>query len=238
MKSQRLGGFGALLAAATFVIGLAMYATLLLDYTTADSPAAAVEFLLDHQLALRVWNLVVTVAFALAMVPLALALHDRLRNRSHTWTPIATVFGLLWAGLLLATGMITNVGFTAVVDLHMTDPQRATTVWASLDAVQRGLGGGNEIVGGVWVLVVSALCWRTGEFRRSVNALGIALGVCGLSTVAPVLADLGAVFGLGLIAWYVIIGVALLRATPAQSPSRRPATDDAVRQAMATGVHP
>lgn len=212
MKSRdRLGGLGALLAATTFVIGLTMYATLLLDYTTADTPGEAVEFLVDNQVPLRVWNLVVTVVFALAMVPLALALHDRLGERDRTWSRIATVFGLLWAGLLLATGMITNVGLTAVIDLYANDPDRATTVWAGLDAVQRGLGGGNELVGGAWVLIVSAVSWRVDEFSRGVNALGMTLGACGLVTVVPTLEALGAVFGLGLIVWYVIIGVRLVR---------------------------
>lgn len=164
---DRLGGAGALLAASTFIIGLAMYATLLLDDTTADTPNEAVEFLLDNQLELRIWNMVVTVVFALAMVPLVLALHDRLR---------------------------------------------ATTVWAALDAAQRWLGGGNELVGGVWVLAVSATSWRGGEFRRGVDALGMAIGTCGLLTIVPPLEPLGAVFGLGLIVWYSIIGIDLLRA--------------------------
>ena len=69
MKSlDRLGGLGALLAATTFVIGLAMYATSLLGYTTAHTPAQAVEFLLDHELQLRAWNIVVTVVFAVMAV--------------------------------------------------------------------------------------------------------------------------------------------------------------------------
>jgi len=36
---------------------------------------------------------------------------------------------IIWAGLLLATGMITNIGFGTVADLQATDPARAETVW-------------------------------------------------------------------------------------------------------------
>ena len=60
MKSlQKLGGIGANVAAGTFVVGLVMFATMLSDYTTADTPAAAVGFLVDHQLPLHVWNIII-----------------------------------------------------------------------------------------------------------------------------------------------------------------------------------
>jgi NADPH:quinone reductase-like Zn-dependent oxidoreductase len=55
----------------------------------------------------------------------------------------------------IATGMITNVGYGVVSDLHAVDPAQAATAWATLDAVQNGLGGGNEVVGGLWVLMLS-----------------------------------------------------------------------------------
>jgi hypothetical protein len=41
----------------------------------------------------------------------------------------AAAFGIIWAGLLLATGMITNIGFRTVADLQATDAARAETVW-------------------------------------------------------------------------------------------------------------
>jgi len=205
-----MGGTGALVAAATFLIGLALYGTLLLDYTTADTPAEAVAFLLDHTVPLRIWNLVVTVVFAVAMVPLALALRDRCAADRAT-AQIGGIFGIIWAGLLLATGMITNVGITAVVDLAATDPDRATTLWASLDAVQRGLGGGNEVVGGIWVLLISTAAWRTGALGRVTNVLGLMAGAAGLLTVVPALMDVGTVFGLGLLVWYILVGVQLRR---------------------------
>jgi hypothetical protein len=43
----------------------------------------------------------------------------------------AAAFGIIWAGLLLATGMITNIGFRTVADLQATDPARAETVWVA-----------------------------------------------------------------------------------------------------------
>ena len=48
MKSiSRIGGASAVIAAATFIIGLVMFVTLLIDYTTAETPGEAVAFLVS-----------------------------------------------------------------------------------------------------------------------------------------------------------------------------------------------
>ncbi|MGA7758441.1 MAG: hypothetical protein WCA57_11425 [Ilumatobacteraceae bacterium] len=59
------------------------------------------------------------------------------------------------AGLAIAAGMVSNIAIGTVTDLNDTDPAAAETVWSALDSVQNGLGGGNEIAGGVWILLVS-----------------------------------------------------------------------------------
>ena len=60
-----------------------------------------------------------------------------------------------------------------------------------------GLGGGNEIVGGLWVLLVSWAALRAGGLPRALNYLGLVIGVAGILTVVPALGELGAIFGLG-----------------------------------------
>ncbi len=77
--------------------------------------------------------------------------------------------------------------------------------------VTNGLGGGNEVLGGVWVLGTSIVALRERLFAPWVNRLGVVMGVAGLVTVVPALEDVGAVFGLGLIVWFVAVGRALLR---------------------------
>jgi hypothetical protein len=94
--------------------------------------------------------------------------------------------------------------------MYTTDPEQAGTVWAAIDGVYRGIGGGNEIVGGLWVLLVSWAALR-GNLPKAVNYLGMLVGAAGIITLVPPLADIGAIFGLGIIAWYVWAGVVLLR---------------------------
>ena len=209
---QKAGGIAALVAAATFLIGIAMFATLLIDYTSGNpTPAESVTFVADHQVALYLWNMVIFIIFGIALVPLVLALHDRLKAGAPGLSQGAAAFGMIWAGLVLATGMITNIGLGTVADLADKDPAQAASVWSSLDAVQNGLGGGNEIAGGVWVLLVSLAALQAGTLPRAMTVLGIVSGAAGLVTVVPLLEPVGLVFGLGLIAWFVGIGVVMMR---------------------------
>ena len=219
---QQAAGVCALIASATFLFGIAMFATVLADYTTGDpTPEESVQFLVDHQAALYIWNLVIFIVFGIALVPLVTALRERLRPGSPVFAQISAAFGIIWAGLVLAAGMVSNIAIGTVSDLHDTNSANAESVWSALDAVQNGLGGGNEIAGGVWVLLVSWAALKTDALPRAVNYLGMAAGAAGLVTVIPPLEAVGAVFGIGLIIWFVWIGVLLLKPeAPAERASQ------------------
>ena len=212
VRRQQIGGVAALSAAATFVFGFALFATMLSDYMSGDpSPGESVAFLADHEAALYVWNLVIFIVFGVVLVPLVLALHERVQSGAPFLARAALAFGLIWAGLVIAAGMIANIGLGTVTDLYATSPAQAESVWSALDTVQNGLGGGNEIVGGLWVLLVSRVAMTTDTLPRALSWLGIVAGAAGIVTVVPALEAVGAVFGLGLIAWFAWAGVVMLR---------------------------
>ena len=213
VERQKVGGIAALVAAATFVFGIVLFATALSDYATGEpTPAESVEFLAGHQTTLFVWYLVIYIVFGVALVPLVLALHERVSTESPFVARIATAFGIVWAGLVVAAGMIANLGIGTIADLFETEPTQAESVWSSLDAVVNGLGGGNELVGGLWVLLVSATALASGSLPRLLCYLGVASGVAGVVTVLPALEVVGAVFGLGLIVWFTWVGILMVRA--------------------------
>lgn len=219
-QRQKVGGIAALVEAATFIFGIAMFITVLSDYTSGDpTPGESVAFLVDNQAALYVWNLIIFIVFGIALVPLVLALHERLKTGSPALAQASVAFGLIWGGLVLAAGMVTNIGIGTVADLQDTDPAQAETVWSALDSVQNGLGGGNEIAGGIWVLLVSLAALRTTAVPKALNYLGVVSGIAGLITIIPSLEAVGAVFGVGLIVWFAWLGAVLLRESQRPTPS-------------------
>jgi hypothetical protein len=222
---QKIGGIAAILEAIAYIVGFAVMLTILVpDNADSLSPAQRFAFLLDKQAVVVAWNLVIYVFFGIFLVVLALALHERLKSGAEALTNVATAFGLIWAGLVIAAGMIANVGLGAAAKVHMVDPVQATALWQSITAIQDGIGGGVELVGGMWVLLVSIAAMRQARLPAFLNYLGMAIGVTGILTVLPDLKELGAVFGLGQIVWFAWLGVVMLRSRP---PQGHPATTGA-----------
>ena len=75
-----------------------------------------VAFLADNQAIMHIGNLFIYVVFGAFLVPLALAVYERLKPSSPAILQIATAFGLIWAGLIIASGMVFNIGMRTVVD--------------------------------------------------------------------------------------------------------------------------
>jgi hypothetical protein len=60
-------------------------------------------------------------------------------------------------------------------------------------------------------LLVSLAALRSTRWPRALSYLGLLISAAGLLTSIPALQELGAAFGLGLIAWFVGLGWQLLR---------------------------
>lgn len=224
-RLSRIGGAAALLAAGTFGFGIAMFATTLADYTDPDATAAeSVDFLVDHQGSLLAWYIGIFIVFGAALVPLGLALRARLAERTPMLADAGVVFAMIWAGLMFATGMISNIGIEAVADLADSEPDQAVGLWSSIDTVTNGLGGGNELVGGMWILLVSIAGLISAGLPRWLNIVGVVTAVAGMVTVVPEFEAVEMVFGLGSIVWFIGVGVTLVRSAGRRS-SRRPEGD-------------
>jgi hypothetical protein len=124
---------------------------------------------------------------------------------------MAAALGMIWATLVLGAGMTANVAVERAAYFAMTDMETAVRLWEVLHAVELGLGGGNEIAGGVWIGLVSIAALRGDSLGKITIGLGLLTGACGLLTLVPALGDTaGVVFGLGAIAWFIAAGFNLL----------------------------
>ncbi len=209
---QKMGGIAALYEGVIYILGILGY-MLVLDYGNVTDPVQKVALLAENQTFTYFLTLLVYVLFGLFLVVLALALYDRLKAASPALMQVTTVIGLFWAGVVLASGMIFNTGMDRVVELYGTDPAQAATVWLAIDAVFEGIGGGNELLGGVWVLLISWAALRAGEFPKLLNYLGAAIGVVGILSTVPALSMLTDVFGLSQIVWFIWLGIIMLRSS-------------------------
>jgi hypothetical protein len=213
VRQQKVGGLAALYLAVAYVAAMP-YFLLFVKYQGVTDPVEKVVMLVNHHGSMRIMYLVSYVIFGIVLAVLALTLYPRLRAGAPTLAPVATAVGLIWAFVLVASGMIFNAGMAAVVGLHGTDPAQAVSAWRAIEPVANGLGGsGGELLGGLWVLLVSVAALRTKGLPKLLNWLGVAIGAAGLLSIVPALHDLAYAFGLAQIVWFLGLGIVMLRTT-------------------------
>ena len=211
---QKAGGFAALYMAVAYAVGIALF-LVVLDYPHITDAAQKMTLLADMTMVIYASNLVLYVIFGVALIVLVVALHERMKAATPAITMVASAIGVIWAGSLIASGMVANAGIGPVVALYAKDPAQAALTWAGIEAVVEGLGNGNgEILGGLLTLLVSWSGLRAGSLPKPVNYWGGLVGLIGIASVLPGLADLTAVFGIGQILWFVGLAFVLFRRDP------------------------
>ena len=208
---QKWGGYSAMYEALAYIIGFVGFGGIVNVGGIAD-PVEKVEAIVANQGTLTGLMLIVYVVWGASLVVLTLALHERLDGNRSPLARTATAFGIIWSVLVIAGGMIYNVGMETVATLYVSDPTQAATVWMAIGSVFNGLGGGVEVVGGIWVILLSIVGLRSGTFARGLHFLGYVVGIAGVVSVVPALSEISTnIFGLAQIVWFAWLGVAMLR---------------------------
>jgi hypothetical protein len=211
---QKFGGFAALYMAGTYLVVMTVF-LVVLNYQSITDPVQKVALVVDKQMIFFSTNLLSYVFFGVFLIGLSLALYDRLKAGAPAMIQVATVTGIIWAGSLIAGGMVQNAGINLIMALYIKDPSQAALSWQAIETISNGLGNGNgEILGGLWALLVSISAFRGGELPKALNFLGLFVGVVGIVSLAPGLTDmLVGIFGLSQAIWFVWLGIVLLRST-------------------------
>jgi hypothetical protein len=212
---QKFGAFAAFYLAAAYLIGIILF-IVVLDYLSITDPAQKVALNVDKQMVIFSTNLLMYVFFGLFLIILSLALYERLKRGAPAIMQVATAIGIIWAGSLMASGMVANAGLDAIVPLYAKDPAQAALTWQGIEAVSHGLGFGNgDILGGLLSLLVSLAALRAGGLPKGLNILGLLAGAVGIISIVPGLSEtMGGIFGLISIIWFIWLGIVLLRSDP------------------------
>ena len=208
---QKVGGFSALYMAVSHLIGIVIF-LVVLDYLNITDPAQKVALNVDKQAVILSTNLIMYMFFGFALIVLSLALYDLLKSGVPALMQVATAIGIIWAGSLIASGMVANAGLATVAALYAKDPAQAVLVFQGIEAIANGLGNANgEILGGMWTLLVSLAALRSGGLSKGLSVLGLLVGTVGIITIIPALNDFTGLFGLGQIVWFIGLGIVLLQ---------------------------
>jgi MFS family permease len=210
---RKPGGLAALYLAAAYLLAMPFF-LIVVKYPSVVDPAEKVALLASHQGSMHIMYLITYVIFGVVLAVLALALHQRLKPAGPVVMQVATAVGLMWAVVLVASGMVFNAGMAAVAAAYPADPGQAVSMWQAIEPIALGLGGsGGEILGGLWVLLVSFAGLRANALPKALARLGVAVGLVGILSLIPPLKDVAVAFGLLQIGWFVWLGIAMLHTT-------------------------
>lgn len=198
MKSlQKMGGIAALGHTTALVMGMVLSFTLMFPLLDA-APDQALNFLSSHPALTSLWIWVVDWGAAVTFVIMLLALYKRLKTDSPILMQAAAVFGLLWAGLTIGTGDLMLHHFGVVANLFGT-PAAQAAAWTVL-------------VRALWILLLGLAAVRTAGFPRLPAYVGGFLGIVGILTLIPAIAEpMFMIFGPGMMVWAAWVGSVMLR---------------------------
>lgn len=206
---QKIGGTAAICEALIYITVFVFYGAMW-DFPATGSNAEKLAFLSQHHTAINFINLLGYVVFGILLAVLVIAVHERLKEKAAILSQIAALFGVVWVGLVMASGMIATIGLNEVIKLAPKEPEQAWWLWSAVSTVVEASGGGNEIVGGLWVLLLSCAALKASDLPRSLNYLGLLVGTAGILTVYPA-EVLTEIFGVSQIVWFLYLGWVMLR---------------------------
>lgn len=208
---QKMGGVAALFHSAAYLIGIVMYFAVLSPIIDA-APGQYVAQVAKYQTTLYLWIFVAYWVSGFCLVVVALALYERLKAGEPALMQISTVLGIIWAGLIIGSGNLMMHGFGQIAQLYTGSPAQAETVSLALGIVENGIVSANELIGGLWILLLSLSALRTGKLNKGLNYLGVLIGISGVLTMIPPIAEATQTFfGLSMIVWFAWLGIVLLR---------------------------
>ncbi len=101
-----------------------------------------------------------------------------------------------------------------------TDSSQAATVWSAISPVLEVMVDRIEVVGGIWILLVTWGAVLEGRLPRALNYVGVVVGMAGVLTVVPALEVLGIGFRLGEMVWFGWLGIFVLRRSQSAAARR------------------
>lgn len=210
----RAGGFAALYVACAYLAAI-VYFVLLVNYPGATEPEDKVTLITKHHTSMYVMHLICFEFVAIALIVVTLAVYQHLRAEAPETVQVASVFGVVRAGLLLASVMVFDHGMAIVVDQQTRDTHQAAATWQGIETVADALGGtGGDILLGLWLIPVSWVALRAKVFPRAMNWLGLGLGTAAVVSIVPGLGILEVVVGLLQIVWLLWFGTVTAQRRP------------------------
>ncbi|MEO3677659.1 hypothetical protein ABGI61_01400 [Rheinheimera sp. FR7-31] len=208
----RSGGLAAIAMALCYVAMAVVFFGMLSMPAGLDT-AGKIQYLQQHHLLVASGYGIGYLLFGVLLAIVLQALQQVFANSPSALFKLAERFGHVWLVLMMVSGMVALIGLQMVFRLMESDPQQVLALYNTRNLLTEALGGGIELVGGLWVLLLSIAGLQQQRFAKALNVLGLVVGALGILTVMHTLPYLKDAFGITQLIWFIWLGISLLRAT-------------------------
>ncbi len=211
---QNLGGLGALLLAALFVLTTVIVLVILpaqgLPSSELNNPTKVLPLATSPGVVL---SNMLNVLYGISVILVVLALYERLRVGSSAAVVIASAAGLIAVALFLASGGIRMFGTLQLGRIYAENQAGAAAAFLALRSVASGVGNMAFFAFAWWALLISWAALQQAALPKPVSYIGLLWGVLAFiafisATLGQELAPLGLLLG---VVWFGWLGIALLR---------------------------
>ncbi|OKY27345.1 MULTISPECIES: hypothetical protein [Thalassotalea] len=209
MTSERQGAIAAMVCALSFIIGLAVVLLIVPDFNQ-NAEQRLIVFM-KHKLLMQLWYFVVYVVFGFSLLVLSRSLLALRTTEHNLLEQMSSLVSYLWACYILACGFIAIFSIEFLFTNNSNGTYNISEAWRQIYNIQMGLGEGVEWVGAIWVIFINSCLHYQHRFPKQLIIMGFIIAVIGLLTFYPPLAEVGALFGLLQIFWFLAISILLLR---------------------------
>ncbi|MDC8830609.1 DUF4386 family protein [Alteromonas gilva] len=205
---QKIAGLSAIFEAFIYIAAF-VYFGAFWRYPAEGSAPDKMAYLADNQLVFSLFYFLMYAVFGIFLAILVVGLYEKLKQTNDPMLKVGSVFGVVWVVLVMASGMLATVGLSHALKLNDVSAGKALDTWNLISVLIESLGGGNELVGGLWVLLISIVAIKAKQFPRGLNYLGVMVGCSGIATLYP---DelFTEIFGITQIIWFLLLGITML----------------------------
>ncbi|MDP2714347.1 hypothetical protein [Rheinheimera sp.] len=206
----RSGGYAAIGMALCYISMAVIFFGLLTVPPGLDSLGRLQFYLQQQYLLVSIGYGIGYLLFGVLLAILLQALRQAMPQNQPVIAALAERFGNVWLVLMLASGMVALVGMNMTLRLLDTSTEQALALYNAGNLLTNALGGGIELVGGLWVLLFSIAGLQQQRFAKALHLLGLVVGSLGILTVLHTVPYLKDAFGITQLIWFSWLGVVLL----------------------------
>lgn len=216
---QKAAGISAIVEALIYVVAFVFFGAFW-AYPAEGTASDKMAYLADNQLVFSAIYFLMYTIFGVFLAVLVIGLYEKLKHTNQAIVKVGSVYGVVWVVLVIASGMLATIGLSHSISIMDTSVNNAFNMWHIFSVLIESLGGGNELVGGLWVLCISLAALKSKQLPRGVNYSGLIVGTAGIATIYPeeIITE---IFGLTQIIWFVWLGIALLGHSDTNNPAEQ-----------------